>query len=161
MSVLILREKMISAMMSERQKMDTSVQERNKMIEQLEENVTRLQLKYTDCSDAAAQTISTLGDEVRHKGHTYSEENSKIWTNIHLTTSQDIAEYMYMYSNNVGSMLGPNLTFTHFNSCIILHQWAEAGIRYVLSLCVCVCVCISLCISLKNFDKTAKSYTYT
>ena len=96
MSVLILREKMISAMMSERRKMDTSVQERNKIIEQLEENVTRLELQRTDCSDAAVQTISildcrdasvqtistlecsdaavqtisTLGDEVRCEGHT-------------------------------------------------------------------------------------------
>ena len=57
MSVLILREKRISAMMSERRKMDTSVEER---IGQLEENVTRLQLQRTDCSDAAVQTISTL-----------------------------------------------------------------------------------------------------
>ena len=83
---------MISAMMSERRKMDTSVKERNKIIQQLEENVTRLQLQHTDCSDAAVQTtldcrdaavqttldcrdaavqtISTLGDEVRHEGHT-------------------------------------------------------------------------------------------
>ena len=54
---------------------------REKMIEQLEENVTRLQLQHTDCSDAAVQTISTLdcsdaavqtistlGDEVRREG---------------------------------------------------------------------------------------------
>ena len=65
---MILREKVISAMMSEKRKMDTSVKERNKIIEQLEENVTRLQLQHTDCIDAAVQTISTLGDEVRHEG---------------------------------------------------------------------------------------------
>ena len=61
---------MISALMSERRKMDTSVEERNRIIEQLEGNVTRLQLQHTDCIDAAVQTISTLGDEVRHKVHT-------------------------------------------------------------------------------------------
>ena len=66
-SVLILREKIISGMMSERRKMDISVKERNKIIEQLEENVTRLQLQHTDCSDVAVQTVSRLGDEVRHE----------------------------------------------------------------------------------------------
>ena len=60
-TVLILKEKVISAMMRENRKKETSVEERKKTIEQLKEDVTRLQLHHTDCSDVAVQT-----DKVRH-----------------------------------------------------------------------------------------------
>lgn len=54
---------MISAMMAENRKIETSLEERKKVVEQLKENVTRL---HTDCSDVAVQSTEDK-DEVRHE----------------------------------------------------------------------------------------------
>ena len=64
---------MISAMMTERQKIETSVEERKKTIEQLKENVTRLQLHHTDCSDVAVQTKDGCMIQSHHIDYT-------VWT---------------------------------------------------------------------------------
>ena len=61
-TVLILREKMISAMMTEKRKIETTTaEERKKITEQLKEDVIRLHI---GCSDVAVQTDDK--DEVRH-----------------------------------------------------------------------------------------------
>ena len=88
--MLILKEKVISAMMTEKRKTETSVEERKKTVEQLKEDVTRLQLYHSDCSDVAVQS-----DEVRHDFIETLARTNRITDTFLVSNKASVQIYMY------------------------------------------------------------------